>query len=420
MGHESDRTHLLTAFTANPAGRGRVGTEPAPELHIPDPVVTPAIGDTLHIKFSCPPDDAAAVNLRTGWTPRILGAVLLVFAGWFVVSHSSDFLPALGKLVSLGPTALPVGLALVALGVLNRGLQAQASFRLVELDAPFAPLVKVSAMSYATNKVVKSAGASGLVPYLAHADRVGNTRARTTAAYLSGKVAETISLCLLVAVAVTAGAATGSLHGGALYGAVGSAVYAIVVGVGLVLIASRRSLVVTIAARSRQLRARVRRRFGHPERDVDGCAGHELACAMARLRADWRATTALLGTAVFGKLIGCAALYLVLAGLGIHLGFATTLLVYTLTIMAALIGPLPGGVGVADASLAALLIANGAPAAAAAGAVIAFRLLDLWLPLFVGAVAGAHHWRRRDVEVSPAPAPAETTVPVAMAMAGAD
>jgi len=173
-------------------------------------------------------------------------------------------------------------------------------------------------------------------------------------------------------------------------------VYAVVVGVGLVLIASRRSLVVTIASRSRVLRARLRRRFGHPERDVEGCAGHELACAMARLRADWRATSALLGTAVFGKLLGCAALYLVLTGMDIHLDPATTLLVYTLTIMAALVGPLPGGIGVADASLGALLIANGVSGPAAAGAVIAFRLLDLWLPLLVGAVAGAHHWHRRE------------------------
>ena len=122
---------------------------------------------------------------------------------------------------------------------------------------------------------------------------------------------------------------------------------------------------------------------------------------MARLRADWRATTALLGTAVIGKLLGCAGLCMVLTGLGIHLGLATVLLVYTLTIMAALVGPLPGGIGVADASLGALLIANGVSGPAAAGAVIAFRLLDLWLPLFVGAVAGAHHWHRREAAVSP-------------------
>jgi uncharacterized membrane protein YbhN (UPF0104 family) len=356
--------------------------------------VTPAIGDTVFIKLSAGSDDAPSVNLRTGWTPRILGAVLALFAAWFVLSHSGDFLPAFGKVVSLGPTALPIGLALVALGVLNRGLQARASFQLVELEAPLAPMVKLSAMSYATNKVVKSAGAAGLVPYLAHADRNGHTRARTTAAYVSAKVAETISLCLLVAVAVIAGAATGGLHGGALYGAIGSTIYAFVVGAGLVMLASRRSLVVKIADRSRKLRAKVRQRAGRPERDVDGCAGHELACAMARLRADWRATSALLGTAVFGKLLGCAALALVLTGLGIHLDPATMLLIYTLTIMAALVGPLPGGIGVADASLGALLIANGVSGPAAAGAVIAFRLLDLWIPLLVGAFAGAHHWHR--------------------------
>jgi uncharacterized membrane protein YbhN (UPF0104 family) len=369
--------------------------------------------DTVHIKFSGTPDDAPAVNLRTGWTPRILGAVLVLFVGWFVVSHADDFLPALGKVVSLGPAALPIGLALVGLGVLNRGLQARASFQLVEIDAPYAPMVKLSAMSYATNKVVKSAGAAGLVPYLAYADRTGNCRARTTAAYLSSKLAETISLCVLIAAALTAGATTGSLHGAALYGAIGSGVYAVVVGVGLVLLASRRGLMVTIAGRSRQLRARLRTRFGRPTRDVDGCAGHELACAMARLRADWRATSALLGTAVIGKLLGCAGLCMVLAGLGIHLGLATVLLVYTLTIMAALVGPLPGGIGVADASLGALLIANGVSGPAAAGAVIAFRLLDLWIPLFVGAVAGAHHWHRREVVVSPlVPVPVALPVPV--------
>ena len=53
--------------------------------------------DTVHIKFSGTPDDAPAVNLRTGWTPRILGAVLVLFVGWFVVSHADDFLPALGS-----------------------------------------------------------------------------------------------------------------------------------------------------------------------------------------------------------------------------------------------------------------------------------------------------------------------------------
>ncbi len=99
-------------------------------------------------------------------------------------------------------------------------------------------------------------------------------------------------------------------------------------------------------------------------------------------------------TAIGGKLLGFAGLLLVLSGLGVHLGLATALLVYTLTLMASLVGPLPGGLGVADASLGALLVANGVSAPQAAAAVVAFRLLDLWLPLLAGGMAWSMHWRR--------------------------
>ena len=159
----------------------------------------------------------------------------------------------------------------------------------------------------------------------------------------------------------------------------------------------------TIATRVRHVLAHVRHRFGRPVHDVEGCAGHELAYAMARLRADWRASTWLLGTAVLGKLLGCAGLYMVLTGLGIHLALPTILLVYTLTIMAALVGPLPGGIGVADASLGALLVANSVPTTAEkAQDVIAFRLLDLWIPLLVGAVAGrAPVWHVHEPALTP-------------------
>ena len=233
------------------------------------------------------------------------------------------------------------------------------------------------------------------MPYLAHADRAGECRARVSAAYLATKLAETVSLCCLIGLAVVAGAATGGLHGAALWGAVASGVYALVVGTVLVLVAGRRSLVEAIAIRIRRAAFWFRDRFARPHPEPGGaCAGHELSCAMDRMRADPRAAVPLLGTAFAGKLLGCAGLFMVLAGLGIHLGPATTLLVYTLTLMVALVGPLPGGIGIADASLGALLVANGVPGPSAAAAVVAFRLLDLWLPLLVGAAAGARQYRR--------------------------
>ena len=129
---------------------------------------------------------------------------------------------------------------------------------------------------------------------------------------------------------------------------------------------------------------------------------------MDRMRADPRAAVPLLGTAFAGKLLGCAGLFMVLSGLGIHLGPATTLLVYTLTLMVALVGPLPGGIGIADASLGALLVANGVPGPSAAAAVVAFRLLDLWLPLLVGAAAGARQYRRNRTTAAATAAEAHT------------
>jgi uncharacterized protein (TIRG00374 family) len=373
--------------------------------------------DNHHIKISAFDDDASAVTLRTGWTPRILGTLLALAAAWFVVVHADGLLPAIAQVAGLGPAALPIGLAIVAVGVLNRALQAHVSFRLVELPARFGAMVHLSATSYATNKVVKSAGTAGLVPYLAHADRVGQNRAQVVAAYLAAKLAETMSLCCMIGFAVVAGAATGGLHGTALWGAVASAVYALVVGTALILIAGRRSLVQAIANRARRFAFHLRNRFGRPHPVPGACAGHELSCAMDRMRADPRAAVPLLGTAFAGKLLGCAGLFMVLTGLGIHLGLATTLLVYTLTLMVALVGPLPGGIGIADASLGALLVANGVSGPSAAAAVVAFRLLDLWLPLLVGAATGARQYQRNRAAATDAadvepPAPVAVLVPV--------
>jgi uncharacterized membrane protein YbhN (UPF0104 family) len=67
----------------------------------------------------------------------------------------------------------------------------------------------------------------------------------------------------------------------------------------------------------------------------------------------------------------------------------------TVVLMGYLIGqlggllPIPGGIGGIDGGLIGTLIVYGAPAAATAAAVLAYRLILFWLPLIVGAVAFA-------------------------------
>ena len=67
----------------------------------------------------------------------------------------------------------------------------------------------------------------------------------------------------------------------------------------------------------------------------------------------------------------------------------------TIVLMGYLIGqlggllPLPGGVGGIDGGLIGTLVVYGAPAAATAAAVLAYRVILFWLPLLGGAVAFA-------------------------------
>jgi uncharacterized membrane protein YbhN (UPF0104 family) len=141
--------------------------------------------------------------------------------------------------------------------------------------------------------------------------------------------------------------------------------------------------------------AGVRRRTPRPS------VGTDLLDAVDRLRTDRTSTATLLVAAVAGKLIGAAGLALTLHGLDIPLGTWKTLLVYTITLMAAWLGPLPAGVGTTEAALGALLVTSGTAPSAAAAAVVVFRLIDLWLPVLVGGLAALH--LRRAVAAVAAP-----------------
>jgi uncharacterized membrane protein YbhN (UPF0104 family) len=324
----------------------------------------------------------------------IAAMILGICGAWFVVARSSDLLAAIGSVASLGPVPLLAGLGLVILGVLNRGFQARAAHRLLAVPARLVPMIELSASSYATNKVVKSGGAAGVLPFVTDARRRGVSGARVCAAYVSMKLTETLSMCALIAAAVLASLALGGLAGAVLYGAVASLAYALIVSLAILVLASHRGLAEAVGCRMQRVARFVRARLHRPQPTPGLSIGHELMDAVGHLRADPGAAGPLFFTAVAGKFIGIACLALVFAGFGIKVGFVATVLIYMLTVMAAMVGPLPGGIGVAEASLAGLLVARGVAAPTAAAAVMAFRLLDLWLPVVAGVLGGLSHSRR--------------------------
>jgi uncharacterized membrane protein YbhN (UPF0104 family) len=85
---------------------------------------------------------------------------------------------------------------------------------------------------------------------------------------------------------------------------------------------------------------------------------------------------------------GNAVLWATFEAVGADIPIAVVLMGYLIGQLGGLL-PLPGGVGGIDGGLIGTLIVYGAPAAATAAAVLAYRLILFWLPLVGGAVAFA-------------------------------
>lgn len=91
----------------------------------------------------------------------------------------------------------------------------------------------------------------------------------------------------------------------------------------------------------------------------------------------------------------CAVLIAVTQAVALPLPPARVALLYLAASGAAALLPTPGGLGSLDAALALALTAVGAPAVAAASAVLGYRLLTVWLPLIPGLVVLGVLVRRR-------------------------
>jgi uncharacterized membrane protein YbhN (UPF0104 family) len=81
-----------------------------------------------------------------------------------------------------------------------------------------------------------------------------------------------------------------------------------------------------------------------------------------------------------------AVLWAAFHAVGAHVPLSVVMMGYLIGQLGGLL-PLPGGVGGIDGGLFGTLVVYGAPAAATAAAVLAYRLILFWLPLLAGAAA---------------------------------
>ncbi|MDQ1050701.1 lysylphosphatidylglycerol synthase transmembrane domain-containing protein [Streptomyces sp. V4I2] len=97
-----------------------------------------------------------------------------------------------------------------------------------------------------------------------------------------------------------------------------------------------------------------------------------------------RRVVALWGGSLAFALLHALVLIAVTRAVGLPLAPALVALLYLAASCAAALLPTPGGLGSLDAALGLALAAAGAPPAAAASAVLGYRLLTVWLPLVPG------------------------------------
>ena len=321
---------------------------------------------------------------------HILPATIAVaLVALFALGHGAPIERVVAHLGDLRPVPVLLGVLVAALAMVNRGWMNQVAHEAVGLDTGSTEMTRAAAVGFAAQKLVKSGGAAGLAVFVRHGRRRGHAAGSVIAACVLTAAAAFLALGGLLAITIVTLAATGRLTGWWIAASIGFGVYTVIVSIAAVVLVRSRPAAAWCWNRVQRLRRRPQTHM--PTGWFDALdVGRRRPAVLVRL----------LGHAVLGKLLGALILATAVASTGLDLGPTDALIVYATALAASMVSIVPGGVGVVEGSLVALLVAGGAAAAPAALAVAVFRLFDLWLPVLAGALAARGEWRldRADVE----------------------
>jgi uncharacterized protein (TIRG00374 family) len=171
-----------------------------------------------------------------------------------------------------------------------------------------------------------------------------------------------------------------------------SAVYATAAVAGVVLLGTFFALVFALTRgeerAARVLRA-IARKIPFLSEDAVHRAVHRVAANLRALLDDRALLIRAIGWAAANWLLDAACLWIFLAAFGDTVDPVSLLVAYGLAYVLAVIPITPGGLGVVEAVLTATLIGFGVERSVAAVGVVAYRLVNFWLPIPIGALAYA-------------------------------
>lgn len=115
----------------------------------------------------------------------------------------------------------------------------------------------------------------------------------------------------------------------------------------------------------------------------------------------WRTLTLALGLSGLSWFLECVALYWIFKGLGVHLGLVEAVFSFAFSSIAGAVSMLPGGLGAAETSLTALLMALGTAQTEAVASTILIRFATLWFGVILGMIVflgWGQRYLKREIE----------------------
>lgn len=335
---------------------------------------------------------------RRSWARTVGYSVVLVGAVTFVAANRSEVPTALRALRHSRPEFVIAGIVLVFVALANQTGFHEAAQRAAGLEVGVGELARPVAAGAFLNLVVKSGAMAGIVPLVAAAKRKGRPRGATIAGYLLvnvlGHLAFACALLASLATLIVDGRFT-------RVDALATAVFTVTTGMQLILVGlalkSREKLQWLYGAPRRMadtLRGKHRRVDQAPLRSRSDAADELYDAVRLFARKPW-ATAPAAAHAIAVEAIGMAQLWCVLRALDSHAHISVAIVAYSVSVLFTIVGFLPGGIGFAEAGLGGVLVSSGLDGPTAAAAVVMYRVLELWFPMAIGAVAAHSIGRTR-------------------------
>ncbi len=334
------------------------------------------------------PVDAETESVPSANHHRVVRVVALavVAVGAFAFAVEQRSLVGAGREVRAADREW-LGVAVLAMIALlaNQAMFHAAAQRAARLPTgPFGAVRPALAATF-MNQVTKSGGMAGLTMLVADGDRRRLGRGPVVAAYALVAVLTEARVCRSACGRAADGLARRSPH--RARGRCERRVHPVPGGARVPHRCRRnlaRARLQRIYALPRRLVASIRRTG---ESEPDTRSADELYDALAIVRREPLRSLPAAAHALAVEAIGVVELWAVIAAVGGGHSLLLALVAYAISAMFAIVGVLPGGLGFVELSLGAVLISYGLPARTAVAAVVLYRVVELLIPVMVGALA---------------------------------